>query len=437
MMKRDDGGASGHCVLDVRLWGKRSGLSRPYPVMCHLLDTGAVFQALWDVVLGDELKAAVAEALDLGVVDARSVVSFWAGLHDLGKITPPFQSQVPGCYKPIGDDPAYVCAQGAEAEKGFRHEIASHWSLYPLLAETGYPGGERLLHRSVSHQVAQLLGGHHGLFGAVLNPKRVARAEDYNPGLGWQGWGSQRLVHFVELRRAMGAFAVPRGGLPSGLAVVVFGLVVVADWLAGWRVRLPLSNRGSRSGAGAGGLGVGVRFTSARAESTACRKSGHSGPSVHLRSRGKHLVGAPDRRGTYGSPPLARRARVDSTAASNVIRFTSARAESTQEHEHDQEHGAVHLRSRGKHDALHVEHERERGSPPLARRAPGRRCIPGDLRQFISARAGSTRTPGDPRLPATVHLCRRGEHVVSTALRRQTHLRTRGARPRRAGASQL
>lgn len=174
----------------------------------------------------------------------------------------------------------------------------------------------------------------------------------------------------------MGAFAVPRGGLPSGLAVVVFGLVVVADWLAGWRVRLPLSNRGSRSGAGAGGLGVGVRFTSARAESTACRKSSHSGPSVHLRSRGKHLVGTPDRRGTYGSPPLARR-------------------------------------------------------------APGRRCIPGDLRQFISARAGSTRTPGDPRLPATVHLCRRGEHVVSTALRRQTHLRTRGARPRRAGASQL
>ncbi|MFJ4126027.1 CRISPR-associated endonuclease Cas3'' [[Kitasatospora] papulosa] len=232
MMKRDDGGASGHCVLDVRLWGKQSGLSRPYPVMCHLLDTGAVFQALWDVVLGDELKAAVAEALGLGVVDARSVVSFWAGLHDLGKITPPFQSQVPGCYKPIGDDPAYVCAQGAEAEKGFRHEIASHWSLYPLLAEAGYPGGERLLHRSVSHQVAQLLGGHHGLFGAVLNPKRVARAEDYNPGLGRQGWGSQRRAHFVELRRAMGAFAVPRGGLPSGLAVVVSGLVVVADWLA-------------------------------------------------------------------------------------------------------------------------------------------------------------------------------------------------------------
>ncbi|MFJ8860367.1 CRISPR-associated endonuclease Cas3'' [Streptomyces sp. NPDC102451] len=232
MLKCDHAGPSGNCVLDVRLWGKESGLPRPYPVICHLLDTGAVFQELWDVVLSDETRTAVAEALGLSLLEARTLVSFWAGLHDLGKITPPFQAQVPACYKPISDDPTYVNAQGAEGEKSFRHEIASHWALYPLFAEAGYPDSERLLHRSVSHQIAQLLGGHHGLFGEVLNPKRAARAEDYNPGLGRQGWAAQRRGHFMELRRAMGAFAVPRGGLPAGLAVMVSGLVVVADWLA-------------------------------------------------------------------------------------------------------------------------------------------------------------------------------------------------------------
>ncbi|MEU5718703.1 CRISPR-associated endonuclease Cas3'' [Streptomyces sp. NPDC020403] len=232
MMKGDGAGASGDCVLDVRLWGKENGLPRPYPVICHLLDTGAVFQELWDVVLSDESKAVVADALGLSVVEARTVVSFWAGLHDVGKITPPFQAQVPDCYRPIRDDPAYVNAPGAEGEKGFRHEIASHWALYQLFEEAGYPGGERLLHKSVSHQVAQLLGGHHGLFGEVLTAKKAARAGDYNPGLGTHGWADQRRKHFEELRRAMGAFAVPRGGLPPGLAVVVSGLVVVADWLA-------------------------------------------------------------------------------------------------------------------------------------------------------------------------------------------------------------
>lgn len=232
MLKRDGAGASGDCVVDVRLWGKEHGLSRPYPVMCHLLDTGAVFQELWDVVLGEETKASIADALGLPVAEARTVVSFWAGLHDLGKITPPFQAQVPACYTPVRDDPAYVSAPGAEAEKSFRHEVASHWALNELFQAAKYPSEARVLRRSVSHQIAQLLGGHHGLFGAVLKAKEAARAEAYNPGLGNQGWSDQRRAHFDELRQVMGAFAVPQGELPAGLAVVVSGLVVVADWLA-------------------------------------------------------------------------------------------------------------------------------------------------------------------------------------------------------------
>lgn len=232
MVKRGVAGAPEGCVLDVRLWGKESGLSRPYPVMCHLLDTAAVFQELWDVVLGDETRTAMAGALGLSVGEARAVVSFWAGLHDIGKITPPFQAQVAACYKPVRDDPAYRSAPGAEAERGFRHEIASHWALNELFEAAGYPGSERVLRTAVSHQVAQLLGGHHGLFGSVLKAKEAARAGDYTPGLGKEGWADQRRAHFEELRRVMGAFAVPRGGLPEGLAVVVSGLVVVADWLA-------------------------------------------------------------------------------------------------------------------------------------------------------------------------------------------------------------
>ncbi|WAE70235.1 CRISPR-associated endonuclease Cas3'' [Streptomyces cavourensis] len=232
MLKRGGVGVSGGCVLDVRLWGKESGLSRSYPVVCHLLDTSAVFQELWDVVVSSGTRSAVAGVLGLGLAEARSVVSFWAGLHDIGKISPPFQAQAPLLYGPVRADPVYVSAPGAEGESDFRHERASHWSLYGLLAEAGYPNDERLMHRSVSHQVAQLLGGHHGVFGAVLRAKQARRASDYNPGLGQGGWAEQRQVHFDELRRVTGAYAVPQGGLPAGLAVVVAGLVVVADWLA-------------------------------------------------------------------------------------------------------------------------------------------------------------------------------------------------------------
>ncbi|MGW2476876.1 CRISPR-associated helicase Cas3' [Streptomyces sp. NPDC001665] len=245
MDKSDAAGALEGCLLDVRMWGKERGLTRPYPVICHLLDTGAVFGELWDVVLSQETREAVASALGLSVSEARVVVSFWAALHDIGKITPPFQAQVPNCYELLRADPAYASAPHAEQEKQFRHEIACHWSLFQLLEEAGYPGARRRMHRAVSQQVAQLLGGHHGSFGAVLKSKEVAQASAYNPGLGGAGWADQRHAHFAEVRRVMGAFAVPAGGLPAGLAVVVAGLVVVADWLASqtWAIeaRLPAS----------------------------------------------------------------------------------------------------------------------------------------------------------------------------------------------------
>ncbi|MFI8963075.1 CRISPR-associated helicase Cas3' [Streptomyces sp. NPDC053493] len=224
-------------VVDCRLWGKQRGLSRPYPVVCHLLDSAAMFRFLWDALLGERTRERVAEALGMSLGEARCVVSFWAGLHDLGKITPVFQAQVPELFAVLDGDPGYRCAPGAERERGFRHEMATHWALAALLEEVGYPqgrrvgGGRQLMKGAVGHQVAQLLGGHHGWFGGVLQEHELRQAGVYQPGLGDAGWDEQRRLHFAELRRVTGARAVPKGGLPADLAMVVTGLVVVSDWL--------------------------------------------------------------------------------------------------------------------------------------------------------------------------------------------------------------
>ncbi|MEV7090154.1 CRISPR-associated helicase Cas3' [Streptomyces sp. NPDC093085] len=222
--------------LDVRLWGKEKGLSAPYPVVCHLLDTAAVFGVLWRDLLGERMRERMARALGLAQDETRVVLSFWAGLHDVGKISPPFQAQVPAAYQGVRDDPGYLSAPGAENERAFRHEMATHWALATLFASAGYPGvsegKRRLLRLAVSHQVAQLLGGHHGCFGEVLQPGKLAVASEHQPGLGESGWAEQRAAHFDAVRRALGADAVPAHGLPAELAVVVTGLVVVADWLA-------------------------------------------------------------------------------------------------------------------------------------------------------------------------------------------------------------
>ncbi|WP_432112739.1 CRISPR-associated endonuclease Cas3'' [Streptomyces sp. S1] len=217
---------------DCRLWAKERGLERPYPVICHLLDTAAVFGVLWDVVLGSRVRARIADALQLTEPEAGQVLSFWAGLHDLGKITPPFQAQVPAAFAAARKDPAYFAVPGAEREVAFRHEVATHWAVTLLLDEIGYPGDLSRMRRAVSHQVAQLLGGHHGVFGQPLLKRKLSAGSVHAPGLGEQGWAEQRRQHFIELRRVVRAAALPKGGLPAELSVVVAGLIVVADWLA-------------------------------------------------------------------------------------------------------------------------------------------------------------------------------------------------------------
>ncbi|WP_031520646.1 CRISPR-associated helicase/endonuclease Cas3 [Streptomyces sp. NRRL F-5123] len=232
-MEASDFGAAAGVCLDCRLWGKEKGLLRPYPVVCHMLDAAAVFSALWDDLLGAELRSRIAAALGLDEAKVRAVLAFWAGLHDLGKITPPFQAQVKEEFARLRQDPAYAFARGAEREGEFRHEVATHWALAELFADAGYPAGtgNRLL-RAVSHQIAQMLGGHHGTVGSALSRHEVEGADAYKAGLGGTGWADQRRAHFLELRRITGGTAVPAELLPAELAVIVLGLVILADWLA-------------------------------------------------------------------------------------------------------------------------------------------------------------------------------------------------------------
>ncbi|MEI5100870.1 HD domain-containing protein [Streptomyces sp. PmtG] len=80
--------------------------------------------------------------------------------------------------------------------------------------------------------MAQWLGGHHGCFADVVPAREAAAAGRYQPGLGEGSWEEQRRGHLLELRRVVGAEAVPAGKLTAVTAVRLYGLLVLADWLA-------------------------------------------------------------------------------------------------------------------------------------------------------------------------------------------------------------
>ncbi|MEU9523719.1 CRISPR-associated endonuclease Cas3'' [Streptomyces sp. NPDC048224] len=232
--------------LDSRLWGKAAGLGKnaagahhTHPLICHLLDTAAVAQVVWDELLTSRQRSMVAGALQVADGEARALAAFWAGLHDIGKISVPFQLHRNGpkyadgqlLVQELGGEQGYGFAAGA-AQDGQSHEAAAHWWLAGVFEEIGYPSSKRRPQSRLSHAVAQMLGGHGGRFHPVVYAKDYRCPVARHPGLGAGRWEEQRRVHFDEVRRVTGAASVPQGRMTPGAAVVLTGLVTLSDWLA-------------------------------------------------------------------------------------------------------------------------------------------------------------------------------------------------------------
>ena len=233
-MNRDH---EGQCPeVDPRLWGKEHGLARPYPVICHLLDTAAMAGALFDRVLGEKRATWLADAAGIPHGQMRGLAMFWAGLHDIGKISPPFQAKIADLFAGIEADGRYLANRVSGEDKRFHHSHASQYLLAELFTASGYPVGDspRRVPTRVAHQIAQMLGGHHGAFHERLSRADVMEPRSSGKALGEGEWERQVDAHAETLRElvGVGADALPARALPVAAIAVLTGLVVCADWLA-------------------------------------------------------------------------------------------------------------------------------------------------------------------------------------------------------------
>lgn len=211
--------------LDSSLWGKKQGLKDgPYPVACHLLDTSAIFLELWERTFSSATQHRIAQALQLPEQSAARELAYWAGLHDIGKISPAFQ------------DPAHAAEEEDCDRKDLPgHDMITQWTLPAALEQLGYTSGSgsHFVAERLSAAIGQLLGGHHGRFHAALKKCEFKDPESLLAQSGHGSWREQRLEHARALRSTVaGGIPVPEGILPPELAVVVLGAVMVADWMA-------------------------------------------------------------------------------------------------------------------------------------------------------------------------------------------------------------
>ncbi|MFJ5560440.1 CRISPR-associated helicase Cas3' [Streptomyces sp. NPDC093250] len=224
---------------DESVWGKSRGLDPglpPYPLIRHLLDAAAMALHLWDVYLSENQRVRIAEGMGLAgeLERARAVVGLCAGLHDIGKLSGfQFCSWHGSQYlsAELGGDRMKMSAER------FGHDVVGLQSAKEVLVDLGFAADEDL---RVAERLAEVIGGHHG---------RFHRAEDgvAPTFLGGATWTRQRVAHAAVVHEVLGTPEAP-GVFKASAAVLVTGMVILADWLVSQEDYLRERQRGLEPG---------------------------------------------------------------------------------------------------------------------------------------------------------------------------------------------
>lgn len=233
------------------LWAKNHGLSEPYPLAAHMLDAACMAGALYDHWLRVGLRQRL--ELELGS-NARSIVMWLAGTHDIGKANPVFQGQLAA--RKSDDE-----AQWAQIRGRIENETGLEFDLGKSLNQAASRREEDLRrHELVSVQYfldgvndarfeeaapgwkAIPSMGHHGRFKLPFAHPSAARRykklwTNYLRNSGWAS-AQHELEVLVRIACRVDESDVPREVPPyvsillSGLTILADRLVSSVDWVA-------------------------------------------------------------------------------------------------------------------------------------------------------------------------------------------------------------
>jgi len=219
-----------------QIWGKAKRIDingekviSYHPLICHLIDVAAVAEIFWEEIFSEYLKTQISRSLFNDPEKTKRWITFLAGIHDLGKATPIFQSRVP--------ELAENLSQFGLATYSIKkyHSILSGEVLYRHM--TSGDLNFNVQDRELIFNFKYVIGGHHGIF-----PKTENFFEILPEHLGTEKW--------LEIQKELIKIVADFSGLdynvrkkPSDLkkiqnrdkfnALLTFiaGFISVVDWI--------------------------------------------------------------------------------------------------------------------------------------------------------------------------------------------------------------
>lgn len=210
----------------LSVWGKTSSYDGASSLRLaqHLTDSADVAGSVWDW-LPRRVQRTIEENLPLEARDGRGLLRWLAGVHDVGKASPPFASKVPSLVGPMWDA-GLTWRSTADFGKA-PHGLVGHFALERWLMQAH--GADR----SVATTYAVVVGGHHG---TPPTRSKLLWLEDNDQLAGNPAWGAVQdellagMATYCSVSDLVPAWA--QHPLTAPAQVLLTGAVIVSDWLA-------------------------------------------------------------------------------------------------------------------------------------------------------------------------------------------------------------
>jgi CRISPR-associated helicase Cas3/CRISPR-associated endonuclease Cas3-HD len=263
----------------LSVWGKSSGYDGEQwmPLAQHLIDSADVAGLVWDW-LPLHVRNLIDDALPAGARNGRALVRWLAGVHDIGKCSPPFASKMPVLAERMREH-GFIFPRDTTDFAKAPHGLVGQVVLSRWLQESHGFG------RAAATSYAVVIGGHHGTPPSVLN----LRAAHRNPDLTGEGtWAVVQAEILDRMTARVGAAdlltAWSHAPLPPTVQAVLTGAVIVSDWLASNTELFPYGSedQAARVSEAWRGLGLPAPWRPSRPPTDAAE---------HLAARFPHLAG--------------------------------------------------------------------------------------------------------------------------------------------------
>jgi len=221
-------------MLDIAIHGKSDPTRKTkdmHPAIFHMLDVGHVILELWERYSNQE-KDFIAQSLELPLKEVPIFLSTFASLHDIGKITPSFASQLKN--SEYLDNLEF---RGYDVFKGDKIVENYHTNM-------GFSILERYFGKNL-RVATTYLSGHHGTFFKKKNLilKGHIDINKLNRDVGGEKWQEQQdvaikfLVEYFE-----GGEILSKAKFTEQIyGFFVMGLLSISDWLASNVFNFPLT----------------------------------------------------------------------------------------------------------------------------------------------------------------------------------------------------